>query len=893
MFAFLNKSLARFNARTACHNICNLHISSISSFRGFKNSVAGFSADKPEITLIKMIFGSSEALNLDFCLSFSLIFHFFIKMNGFPPEGTAMNNNIIYGLTSNEVEQRRKQGKVNTVRKVTTKSYKHIFFENICSVFNAMNVAIMLILLYVGSVKNCMYMCVVVCNTVIGIVQEIRSKRAVDRLSIINRSSVVAVRDGLKKIIDIEEIVKDDVIILSNGSQVPNDCTIIKGMCEVNESLVTGESDSIAKEEGTRLLSGSYLVSGECWCRVDNVGKDNYADSILGQIKYVKKTNSEIVKVIKRITVVMGICIVPFGGLLFYNQYNLPSNTFEDAVVNSAASIIGMIPEGLVLLISTVFTLGVLRLSQKNILSQNMYSLENLARTDVICLDKTGTITTGNMTVEKIVPAVGFSKDELQNALNVISAVSNDRNSTISAVRAASTEKPECSVVSTVPFSSDRKWSAVTTKEYGTFIMGAAEMIFKGKACDFSALDDIDRSDYRIVTVAASEHTADGRSLPDGIRLLGFVLMTEEIRSGAKDTFRYFQQEGVDIKIISGDNPETVSRLCSRAMGGKRLPCVDMSQVSDDEIGAAVRKNAIFGRVTPQQKKLIVSALKSQGHTVSMVGDGVNDVLALKESDCSIAPANGSEAARNVSHLILLDSDFHSLPDVVAEGRSSVNNLQNSASLFLTKTFFSAAMTLIFMFINLSYPFEPIHMTLISAMTIGMPSFILSLQKNNKRLKGKFILNVMRGLIPAAVTNIFAVMAVVVFSEIFDIYDEHISTLGVLVLAVTGVLLILRIYKPRTKLCIAVVCTSIAGLILSFTFLENLFNLYTEVRLLPAYILVAAGTTAMFELLEWLVSRATEGRGPIRAQLVLVRRRVRRFFNRVRRKLSGADTSRR
>ncbi len=798
-----------------------------------------------------------------------------------------MNNNIIYGLTSQEVQHRKQQGKVNTVRKVTTKSYKHIFFENICSVFNAMNLAIMLILLYVGSIKNCMYMCVVVCNTVIGIVQEIRSKRAVDRLSIINRSGVVVVRDGIKEIIDIEEIVKDDVIILSNGSQVPNDCTVLKGMCEVNESLITGESDSIPKEVGDSLLSGSYLVSGECWCRVDNVGEDNYADSILGQIKYVKKTNSQIVKVIKRITVIMGICIVPFGGLLFYNQYNLPSNTLEDAVVNSAASIIGMIPEGLVLLISTVFTLGVLRLSKKNILSQNMYSLESLARTDVICLDKTGTITTGNMTVEKIIPAEGVSHDELMNALNVISAVSNDRNSTITAVRAASTAKPKCSAVSTVAFSSDRKWSSVTTEEYGTFIMGAAEMIFKGKPYADDVLNGIDKSDYRIVAVAESKNPADSRSLPDGIRLLGFVLMTEEIRSGAKDTFRFFREEGVDIKIISGDNPETVRRLCSKAMDGEKLSCVDMSCVSDEEISAVVRTNSIFGRVTPQQKKLIVSALKEQGHTVSMVGDGVNDVLALKESDCPIAPANGSEAARNVSHLILLNSDFHSLPDVVAEGRCSVNNLQNSASLFLSKTFFSVTMTLIFMFINLSYPFEPIHMTLISSLTIGMPSFVLSLQKNDKRIQGNFMLNVIKGLIPATVTNIFSVMAVVVASEILDIYDEHISTLGVLVLAVTGVLLILRIYRPHTKLCIAVVCTSVAGLIVSFTLLENLFNLYTEVRLLPVYILVAAATAGLFELLEWLVGKATEGRGPIRVQFLLMRKRVSRFFRRIRKKLKS------
>lgn len=768
-----------------------------------------------------------------------------------------IDNSMIFGLTDDEVEERKRNGLGNTVNRVSTKSYKHIFIENIFSLFNFINLIIAIILLYVGSIKNCLFMLVVVCNTFIGIIQEIRSKRVIDKLSIINQSTVAVIRAGKKENIDVNEIVMDDVVELSSGCQVSNDCMVIDGSCEVNESLITGESDSIFKGENSGLLSGSYIVSGKCLCKVTGVGKNNYADSILSQIKYVKKTNSEIVKVIKRIIVVISICIIPFSVLLFYNQYTLTNGDFTEAVINSAAAIIGMIPEGLVLLISTVFAIGVIRLSKRKVLSQDLYSLEALARTDVLCLDKTGTITTGKMRLEKLVPAKNIDITKLENAVKTIAALSDDSNSTMTAIKERFCGSVNCKVIKTIPFSSDRKWSAVCTEEYGTYEMGAAEMLFK-TGCDFSAIQCDDREKCRIIAVAHSEQPVGEKGLHEDLQLLGFILLSEEIRDSISDTFNFFNEQGVQIKIISGDNPVTVQKLCGNVFPQQSVKCIDMSKVADNEIEGIVEENSIFGRVTPNQKKLIISALKNKGHTVGMVGDGVNDVLALKESDCSIGLANGSEAARNVSQLVLLDSDFRSLPCIVAEGRRSINNLQNSSSLFLAKTFFSAVMTLIFMFINFPYPFEPIQMSLISSLTIGIPSFILSFERNSSPIRGKFILNVIRKTIPAAFSNIFSVMAVVLFGEMIDLNDAQISTICVLVLAVTGILLVIYTYKPLTPLRTTIIGVSIFGFLLAFIVFNGFFGLTSVFDVIAIYmVLFGCAAGCIFILFAWLFSSAT------------------------------------
>lgn len=766
------------------------------------------------------------------------------------------NKSKFVGLTDKEVSQRRERGEGNTVKRLTTKSYKHILIENIFSIFNFLNIAIAAVLIYVGSIKNCLFMIVVLCNTFIGIVQEIRSKRVIDKLSIVNQSTVKVFRNGEKTEVDISELVRDDIIELTRGCQISNDCTVISGSCEVNEALITGESDSIFKPEGSKLLSGSYLVSGECICKITGVGKENYADSILGQIKYVKKSNSEIVRVIKRIILIISICIIPFGALLFYNQFTLAHITLNEAVVSTAAAIIGMIPEGLVLLISTVFAIGVIRLSKKKVLSQDLYSLETLARTDVLCLDKTGTITTGEMKLESIVPAKSVDKSDFESYVNILAQHSADSNSTVAALKAAYPDNAECTVIKAMPFSSERKWSAVCTKEHGTLVMGAAEMIFKS-CVDFSVLDACDKEKYRIITVAQSDQEISERELPNNLSLVGFILLSEEVRESIGETLEYFESQDVEIKIISGDNPTTVQKLCGFVFNEKNNACIDMSKIKDEDIPNIVEKNRVFGRVTPNQKKLIISALKNNGHTVGMVGDGVNDVLALKESDCSVALANGSEATRNISKLVLLDSDFRSLPAVVAEGRRSINNLQNSASLFLAKTIFSAIMTLVFMFINYPYPFEPIQLSLISTLTIGMPSFILSFRKNNTRISGSFLTNVIKNSIPAAVTNIFVVLGIVFFSEVGKLNDYQVSTLCVLTMAVTGILLIIKVYRPLSPMKTFVIAVSISGFLLAFIVLNSFFGLTSVFDIIAVYmIIVAAADILLFSILIKLFAKA-------------------------------------
>ncbi len=762
----------------------------------------------------------------------------------------------ILGLTQSEVLKKRKNGDGNKPETITTKSYKHILFENIFSLFNILNLAIAVILIEVGSLKNCLFMMVVICNTFIGIIQEIRSKRVIDKLSIVNRSPVTVIRDGNRQSVSIGELVKDDVIELSPGCQIPNDCIILSGSCEVNEALVTGESDSVFKPEGEKLLSGSFIVSGKCLCRITGIGSDNYADSVLGQIKYVKKTNSEIVNVIRKIIVVISICIIPFGGLLFYNQYTLSHNTLKEAVESSAAALIGMIPEGLVLLISTVFAIGVIRLSRKKILSQDLYSLEALARTDVLCLDKTGTITTGEMKVEKIVSSKNFDEEYLRKLVSIISSNSDDSNATMNAIRSCFENSGDftADVKEKYPFSSERKWSAVTAEGFGTIFMGSAETMFKENA-DYSDLSENDSENYRVVAVAKSNTPPKNFELPDDLVLVGFILMSEEVRESIGETFDYFQSQDVELKIISGDNPVTVRKLCSSVFKEKS-ECVDMSGVKDEEIPGIVENNRIFGRATPNQKKLIVSALKDKCHTVGMIGDGVNDVLALKESDCSIAPANGSSAARNISQLVLLDSDFRSLPAVVEEGRRSINNLQNSASLFLAKTIFSAVMTLIFMFIDYPYPFEPIQMTLISCLTIGFPSFILSFLKNKKRISGSFLKNIIKNSVPAAVANISAVLTVVIIAEFGKLTDFEVSSLCVLAMAVTGIILIIKIYKPLSPIKLFVIVVSIAGFILAFSFFSGFFGLASVLTYIDFYmIIMAVCDAAVMIMLMFLFSK--------------------------------------
>ena len=741
--------------------------------------------------------------------------------------------NTITGLKSSEVLKMRKAGKCNKQEKNSSKSYGKILFENIFTVFNVVNAVLAVLLFISGSIKNCLFIIVVISNTLIGIIQEIRAKKTVDKLTIINTGRINVIRNGKPQSVPVHELVLGDVISIGRGEQIPNDCKILSGNCEVNESLLTGESDPIIKNKGDKLYSGSYIIGGKAVCEIVSAGNDNYADKLLKQIKCMNQPNSEIVQFINKIILIIAFSIIPIGGLLFYNQYTLSDGTYKEALTGTATAVIGMIPEGLILLTSTVFAVGIIRLSKNNVLSQDLYALEAMARIDVLCLDKTGTITTGKMKVAGTVTASGFNDNDVEKALRIIAVCSEDNNDVIKAIRLYVKSNENCTVQTRVPFTSERKWSAITTKEYGTIIMGAKEIIFSGKSI-VSETDD----NYRNIALAVSERGIKNNAIPDDIKLIGYVKFTEELRNGIKETLSYFIKQGVEIKIISGDSPNTVQRLC-RGILKEEKQCIDMSVVSEEEIKKSVENNKIFGRVSPEQKRLIISALKGSGHRVGMVGDGVNDVLALKESDCSAAPVSGSSAARNTARLVLLDSDIASLADVVKEGRRCVNNLQRSASLFFVKTIFSVIMSLVFMITNLRYPLEPIQMTLVNGLTIGFPSFVLSFLKNTKRIKTNIVHSIVRNSLPAALTSVITVLCIVSLAVVLNITDEQVSGLCVISLAITGITLTIKIYKPITKIKLFVTVVQIGGLVSVLVLWADFFNVAFFVEIPFLYIATA------------------------------------------------------
>lgn len=652
------------------------------------------------------------------------------------------NKKIDIGLTKEEVEERIKENKVNYDTSLPTKSIKTIVRENIFTLFNLINILLGVAVFCVGSYKNLLFLIVIFCNTAISIIQEINSKKAVDKLSILAQAKVNCIRDGEKQEIGINSIVLDDLLMLETENQIVADSIILEGEVEVNESFITGESDVIYKRKGDTLLSGSFVVSGKCKAEVIHIGDENYTSKISSGAKYVKKVNSEIMKSLNGIIKIVSIAIVPIGILLFFNQLGLTENSFKNAVVNTVAAIIGMIPEGLVLLTSTVLAVSVIRLSKRKVLVQELYCIETLARVDTLCLDKTGTITEGRMEVNDIIE-ITKSKEELEEILSEIASASDDNNSTIEAIRAKYKNKQKWKVINKIPFSSQKKWSGVCFKDKGSYIIGAPEFVLREKYDEYKERIEKYSNDYRVIIVANSEGDFIEKELPDKLEVLGFVLISDVIRKEASKTLKYFKEQGVNIKIISGDNPITVSKIAKRAGVENSEKYINMQEIkTKEQLEKAAKEYTIFGRVTPVQKKELVQALKKEGHTVAMTGDGVNDVLALKEADCSIAMASGSDATRNVAELVLLDSNFASMPEIVLEGRRTINNIERSATLFLVKTIYASILAIIFLFVNMPYPFMPIQLTLISTVTIGIPSFVLALEPNKERIKGKFLRNV-------------------------------------------------------------------------------------------------------------------------------------------------------
>lgn len=730
------------------------------------------------------------------------------------------------GLSPVLWQQRMIEGQNNVDCTVSTRSVGRIVRDNVCTLFNLINVILAAAVLAVGSYKNCLFMGVVLCNLGIGIFQELRAKYAVDKLSLLSSVKAHVIRGGMPMEIPVDQVVLDDVLALKSGGQVVTDCVLLRGECEVNEAFVTGESEPVLKHEGDLLLAGSFVVSGECRARAEHVGDENYISTISKGAKQFKKVRSEIMETLKKIIRIVSIIIIPVGGLLFWGQMRLSDNTVSDAVVQTVAALIGMIPEGLMLLTSTVLAVSVIRLSQHKVLVQELYCIEALARVDTLCLDKTGTLTEGTMEVAGVIPWENGSVKEAEEALKALCRALPDRNATFDAIARKYGGKSDWKLTQAVPFSSRTKWSGASFEEKGTFVIGAGEFLFPEMPAGLKSELDRYAREGRVLLLAWSDSGFRERELPYGLKPMAIVLIQDVIRPEAAETLRYFMEQGVDVKVISGDNPLTVSQIAQRTGVKSWDQWVDLSGCkTDEEVKTAASRYTVFGRVLPDQKKLLIQALKEEGHTVAMTGDGINDVLALKEADCSIAMASGSDAARNVSQLVLLDSNFDSMPRVVGEGRRSINNIQRSASLFLTKTLYATMLAVLFLFIQMPYPFMPIQLTLISAVTIGIPAFILALEPNRARIEGNFLKNILMKAVPGGVTIVMNILLAVFLGWKLGLSTEMISTISVLVTGFTGLMLILQLCMPFTlirKILLGFLCLLFAGCVV---FLPGLFSL--------------------------------------------------------------------
>ncbi len=699
------------------------------------------------------------------------------------------------GLTAEEVKQREEKKLVNYDTTIPTKSIKRILFDNFFTLFNFLNLFLAICIFAVGSYKNMLFLLIVIINTAISTFQEIHAKKVIDKLSFLSSQKVTVFRDGKKQQIPVHSLVLDDIVELTTGNQIATDSMILEGSVQVNESFITGEPDAISKTAGDSLLSGSYMISGKCVAKVTHIGEENYTAKISAGSKYVKKVNSEIMNSLKKLIKWLTFAIIPIGLALFFVQYILQGLNLTDATIKTVAAIIGMIPEGLVLLTSTVLAVSVIRLSKSNVLVQELYCIETLARVDTLCFDKTGTLTEGKMEVKEIIP-FSISQDEFQTILWNISQASEDENSTMQALRDYPFHASAMwNSIHAIAFSSQRKWSAVSFADIGTYVIGAPEFILT--TSDLAQVEPYTQN-YRVLAVAHCKNQILNATLPNDLKFVGLVCILDKIRPEAKDTVCYFYRQGVDIKIISGDNPLTVSQIAKQVGIQNFDAYIDMSLLPENtDFKEIVAHYTIFGRVSPIQKKELVLALQNMKKTVAMTGDGVNDVLALKASDCSIAMANGSDASKNVSQLVLLDSNFASMPKIVLEGRRTINNIQRSASLFLVKTIYSTFLAVLFLFMGQSYPFMPIQLSLISLVTIGIPSFVLALEPNKERIQGHFLQNVLAKSLPTGFIVTLNIFVLTILHKFSIIPNEFYTSLCVISTGICGIILLFTLAKSR------------------------------------------------------------------------------------------------
>lgn len=739
------------------------------------------------------------------------------------------NPTIEMGLTQEEVSERIQSGLVNFDNQPKTKTIKQIVFSNFFTYFNFLNIALgaavflsaLLNHQLLNGLKNCLFMGVIIINSIISIIEEIISKKIIDKLSMLSESSVVVIRGGEEVEVGLEEIVLDDMIRLNSGHQVAADAIIIDGFVEVNESLLTGEPDAIVKKKGDMVLSGSFIVSGECFARVEHVGLDNYVSQISKEAKYEKKVNSVIMNSFEKLLKVLSILIIPIAVIMYFSQLQATNGNIAESIFATVAALIGMIPEGLVLLTSSVMAVSVIRLSKYKVLVQQLYCIEALARVDVICLDKTGTLTEGRMRVVDFFPFESHKKEELEDILCSYSQNTKDNNFTMVALKEYFQKESNYEMLQSIPFSSERKFSAIEFRNMGTIYLGAPEFLITEKNKKLENILEKYQGDFRVLLVARSSKFSKN---PKNLEILGIVLIEDVIRSEAKQTLNYFKEQGVMVKIISGDNVNTVLNIAHK-VGLEHVKGIDVGALTEEELKKIVCDYEVFGRVTPNQKKWIIEALQESGRCVAMTGDGVNDVLALKKSDCAISVSSGSDAARNVSQLVLLDDNFDSLPKIVAEGRRTINNIERSASLLLVKTIYTILLILFSVIISAKYFFIPIHLTLITTFTIGTPSFILALEPNNDLVKGNFLLKIVSRSLPAALTVVFNAILVTCFASVFHLSHEILSSICVFLTAVTGFIYLYKICKPPTILRVVLFSVMLLGFCYCLIFQTEFFNL--------------------------------------------------------------------
>lgn len=792
-------------------------------------------------------------------------------MNQMNKDSNSIN---ITGLTDEEVRQRVEEGFTNRTDISTDKTTKEIVISNVFTYFNLIFLVITILLIMVGSFRNLTFLPIIIGNTVIGIVQEIRAKKTLEKMSLLNAPHADVIRNGSVKQISTDELVKDDVILLTAGKQICADAVVISGNIQVNESLLTGEADEVEKTEGSTLMSGSFVVSGECYARLEKVGNESYISKLSLEAKSIGgKEQSEMIRSINLIVKWVGIVIIPIGLILFWQSHFVNGESITKSVTSTVAAIIGMIPEGLYLLTTVALALSTMKLARKKVLLHDMKSIETLARVDVLCVDKTGTITEPDMKLKEIFLCKNSGADGTQTALTLdelkslildYANASVDNNATMLALKAYAadtltnnTSALHRTAVSQQAFSSSLKYGSVTFSD-GTYLLGAPEFIMHE---DFARIEEeiipyADKGD-RVLLFARYNGENVENGINGSVTPLGFVALANPIRANAVKTFEYFKSQGVAIKVISGDNPRTVSRIAIQAGIESAESFVDAATLdTEDKIADAVNKYTVFGRVTPKQKKQLVKALQAKGHTVAMTGDGVNDILAMKDADCSVAMASGSEAAAQAAQVVLLDSDFAHMPDVVYEGRRVVNNIQRSASLFLVKNIFSLLLSLFSVILMVTYPLEPAQVSLISMFTIGVPGFLLALEQNKDRIKGHFITNVMLKALPGGLTDVIAVGALVVCGEVFCISDASIGTIATLVLSVVGFMILFKISEPLNGMKYAVIIGNIAGLVFSGFFLKKLFAL-TDLSNICILLMIVFGFAAesLFRNLTLLVEK--------------------------------------